>query len=933
MKKLHSLIIAAVFFAASLFSSANFHASRVKHYVFENGFQVFLLENSADALVHINFIVKAGFSSQTRQTNGFFKLYTRLFNSAAGNLDSAECSSDFSKYKITVTNSQLDETLNSLSSAAFNLHYSDEALNLFLNQLKDESSLNSSSAAGFINAAIDSRVFSSSPWQHDSGIYPPLFKKTTLKNARTILTGISQKYYTPQNSAIFISGNFNTEHILNQLKNTFGYYYSAYPAPSGKNFQAANSQRRFVLHHPDFSPDMTQIVIQYTTLNIEQSELLSAAINFPVSSLKKILLEKSQLNIPGDEYINASAAHKKNSSRIIIQSLLQIPEGKNKPSSCTQSLDFLQTVLQIPQITKQNELNFAKNMLFSEFDAAASEPEPFMDKLSEFWAIEQYYASDSDTTDSQYDSQTVYDFMNKKEAAARVEYSDLMKTFETETPFVFVLISDADFKKTKAEYKAAGFEEISKDNASWYTLQMFREIRNQLEPDNEPVSYSSKNSIDNDYFKHNFPQIKKHRLENGITLTEKPNKNSSDVTFLISIDGGELNTAKNHGFEEVMINLMAAMIQKEINSKLADGIIMTPPAVSTQTKLSSSSIIISCQKEDFTAVCNSAANAIIYGDIPPAAADRTVSARRYKKRLENGSAVHQLYSRAIAEIFPASPLTFINNTTVDILENTNYSSILQAFPEYLNAARYNLILTGDYEDTAVETIKKAFSLFSIQGEFKTEPVIMHFPKNKSISQTVIHTFLTDIPAEKAGPQPAVLIPTTEFLDPIVYAIKAPEAGTEDAAIFCAILNYLEFSLEKQLSENQKFANTTVQILLPEPQLNAGFVIFQNIKSKKEIDLLYKTTIQNTNKAFTSPAYKTGVFSEVKAEWTKRQMNLTSSNKGTAILMQRGIELNSADFYLTEYNQIQTAGPQKYIDLMSYFPELPEVRIYSKDSKQ
>ena len=54
---------------ARLFASP---VNQLQEYTLENGMQVFLLEDSTDAQVHIEYSCRAGFSSQTQSKNGFF---------------------------------------------------------------------------------------------------------------------------------------------------------------------------------------------------------------------------------------------------------------------------------------------------------------------------------------------------------------------------------------------------------------------------------------------------------------------------------------------------------------------------------------------------------------------------------------------------------------------------------------------------------------------------------------------------------------------------------------------------------------------------------------------------------------------------------------------------------------------------------------------
>ena len=67
------------------------------------------------------------------------------------------------------------------------------------------------------------------------------------------------------------------------------------------------------------------------------------------------------------------------------------------------------------------------------------------------------------------------------------------------------------------------------------------------------------------------------------------------------------------------------------------------------------------------------------------------------------------------------------------------------------------------------------------------------------------------------------------------------------------------------------------------------------------------------------------------------MTETGSDTGTALLMQKGLELTgstaNAAWYLEEYNWIQSSTAQDYLEVMEYFPPVPQARVYSSDSKK
>ena len=567
------------FFCILTFCSAPLFAApvnRVQEYTLENGMQVFLLEDSSDAQVHIEYSCRAGFSSQTQSTCGFFKLYTRLIGAANPNINftDIQCNADSSRYFVDISPAKLEDTLFNLSDAVFSNDFSDEILRNELAALKKEVSDNADTMSFYINAAIDSRVFSAAPWKHDSGIYPPLFKKTSERNARTIIKKIGEQWYTPKNSAVFISGNINSEKTLLMLRNSFGRYYSNFRKPVEKPGLPVNKQRKYVFHSNEISGDLTQLVIQYTVFDMETSDLMSLALGYEGSLFKQQVLSFEELNIPGDEYINISAAHKKDSSRLIIQTLLQAPE-KNKKAAATNSFKqtelFLNQLDLIPQIVRQEEFEYAKKQLEYSLNRSASVSKPLMENLSAFWAVQPYEIEQEEDSDN-YLSKTAELLMSRNRKLNEKNLSDAIYQLESEEPFIFVIINSKDYKANKKAYSSAGFEEINEKNASWYVQTMFREMKDEALPQNQLYTINQ-NAADNNYYQKNIDLMKNFQLSNGIQVATKENPLSEQTTLVISIDGGKYNSADDNGFEEVMVNLTANLIQKKLIQAQDEGLL------------------------------------------------------------------------------------------------------------------------------------------------------------------------------------------------------------------------------------------------------------------------------------------------------------------------------------------------------------------------
>ena len=223
---------------------------------------------------------------------------------------------------------------------------------------------------------------------------------------------------------------------------------------------------------------------------------------------------------------------------------------------------------------------------------------------------------------------------------------------DSESPFIFIIINSKDFKTNKKAFLQAGFEEINEKNASWYMQELAKETKNQYQIDDS--KYFSKNqqsTNDNNYFEQNYSQIQQTTLSNGIKVFSKKNQTEFSTVITLNINGGKLNTSQNNGFEEVMCSILSSLIQTELNRQTENGIILNSTKVTHQTDLSTSSIYIEFNKEDSFAVCNAIQKAIVFTEIPPAAADKAVFSRQYKKRLENGSAAKQMESSVIKSLY------------------------------------------------------------------------------------------------------------------------------------------------------------------------------------------------------------------------------------------------------------------------------------------
>ena len=949
MKKtviLHRLAALAVLFFGLTARLNALPLENIKEYTLENGLTVFILQDTSTPLIRLEYTARAGFSNQTKGSTGFFMLYTRIFERECSaldiKLDDAQCNADSSRYIMTTVPSRLKESLVNFSQTAFAMNYSDSVLGEELATLKKESAEEAGSSGGFINSAIDSRVFSAFPWKHDSGVYPALFNKTTNQKARNILSTIAERWYTPQNSALFISGNINQDTILTLVQETFGHYYSSTPVPLQRRAEPVNTKKKFVLHNQDFSADMTQIVIQYTSLNIEETELLATLLNNNGSSFKYELVSLPQLAIPGNEYVNAAAAHKKESSRLIIQSLLQKPQEKEyaKINSDEQIALFLKTVTDSLNKCSQEEFFYAQQNAIYNLSLINSSSSDFMENLSAYWGICNYDSFSETALDETEKSSVAANYFSRSQRLSAIQKDELISKLLAEDPFVFVIIHSSDFKKNKKAYLAAGYEEINSTNAAWYNQKVFanykdpeQENQSSLMPYNtadgeEEAAYTK------DFYSENVSAIKQDRLVNGIQLVSKYNENSSDISLMLSISGGKLSTADENGFEEALINILAGNLQKEINVKQVEGKVFGNPSVDYSCGIQTGTITLECAPYDFEACCKAISDSIIYGEILPAQADRAIANRQYKKRLENGTVSFQMIAAVMKELYPKTAYPKVFEAKKDVLTNTTYQKILENYPELLDAGRYSVIITGLVPQNCVEILNSTLGLLTARttgtAGISAQSKIKNGSTKKSVKVT--HTFLTDIPAEKAGPMPAKLIPTKEFLDPVIYVFPVPQAGTKEHTLTLAVFKYLETLVQKQLDQNSKLKQARAQVGEYYSGTDTINFMILNVANQKEADACFAAAVQELQNLMNSEKQSLTV-RNIKDSWIIDMMSQTLTNTGTARLLQKGFELTpdekKPDYYLQEYNYVETAQREDFLEIIQGIPVQAPLRFYAK----
>ena len=932
--------------AAFLISACVWSATRnsVRTFTFENGLTMFLLEDNSCATVTADVCVDAGFSRQTERTAGFFELYAAL---AGG-----EIGSDYVRVQKTVAPLESEEAFQFVSSLLKPISVSDAQLRRILEDAKRRVSSQAADVTGFLNAAIDAKVFPAAPWKSSSGTSPAFFSSYTVAEARAMLDAISKKYYVPSNTCLFLSGNISaqTAQVLaekyfgraaersvgmdEKIEKTLGEGQSELLEKeiaeriSSKSF---GTERRFVLYDGEFSSDMTQIVVQYTDFSMNEADVLSVILDQNYAPYKQEVLKESQLGIRGAEYINVASAQKRGSSRLIFQSLF---EG-SKLNPVEQADIFIKKIRDISFLTER-DISYAAEKIGADFEKTSDSSRSFMELLIQWHALKK----------NDFPDQSL--FARVPELAA-VDASFVQKRLSQSEPFVFLLVSSKNYLKYEKRFKDASFIPLTRKNGAWYTQTEYKEL---LKKNRVSAVYDINEISDEDiqlassrFVFEGRNAFSSFSLSNGIPVTVKSVPNAKTVTLALTISGGDMLFSKTPGLTSVLTDCLAVNVRNELDIVAMENALSGSYNVTAKTNATSSFLTVSCSAREMNQVLKMLAGVLIYSDISPALADGVTYDERTQWRIKTGSANFQLLCEAMRELYKGSEYLSLFKENEDKPVTMNFVDIAEAYPIILDASRYSIVVTGgvpsqDALKTALEENFGTLGTHSVTADGGIALDAPVFPEDGAAKKIQLkHLFLTDVPADKAGPMPAVLVPTTRFLDPVLYCFSSPDVSSKKTGLFNALL----FEIAGRMEEKIKDENTKVNAIESDVDYAFARLVTTNVLKTATVDNAYKAAVKELRAELSNLASeaddvakdkeKPRLLSEIESRWVMHALSETNTSEEIAALIQAGAARGNAQLYIDEYESVDRAGAGDYIKILDeWFPSFPVLRIYSLDSK-
>lgn len=936
MKKLRALAFFFILFAP-LFANEISLQTNFASYTLENGMSVFVLEDYTEATCRIQYTCRAGISSQTPDTAGFFTLYSRLFlqsgkaaykKNDAWLLENAEseCLADSTRYVLFTSPSLAKSALEQFSLCLRAPVFSDGELQKKLSALKNEVMSYSANTASFINASIDSRVFSEAPWKTESGIYPALFANTKIESARQTLLSIAENYYTPDMSALFISGPISRETVLSLVKKTFGSWNArSFRAAEKARSGQVQTQKKFVIVDRLFSKDITQVVAEYTSLPMLLCGAASPIFNAPASSFKKKLTSDKTLSLLSGEYANVSDVHTSAKSRLIFQAVFDTKNPFEKTDA------FLSAIKNADAAISPEEFTNAKKMLLQNYASALETSTSCMETLSSVWALDFF-------SEKQNADPLVQKLFRKKTALENFSLDSFQKTYaEKDEPFVFVILQSDVYEKNKQAFRHAGWEVITQKNGSWYTNELYAKIRDangiieKNENKNANENFSALQNI-----RKNLENFSSLSLSNGIPIFLKRNPFSNNTLVMLSFAGGKIFSEFGSDLFSFLLSALTENISREFQNDFG-----TFPNMHTDINLTSGTISLEVPKENFSKALETLSHSLVFSDLKPACADGIMYNERMQKRLYNASSENQLFEKAIRTLFQNENYRKAFDAKSDTLTNVTFNDIVFRYARLLDAKKMTVFVTGAFDENKTKTLlENSFGILKKQdtNETKMTVPLPQFPE-KNIARTPLRRlFFAENQKGKIPVQPPILVPTKNFFDPVQIFLSAPETLSLENAVFSALLCEVKNRFQKKLFDCDK--EMSLALKMPEPALPlACFTVF-HVSHANHVIEAYEKMISELRSELSQSETFPQLKKQIENAYLLERFLDAGTNYTAAVLMNESTdayklenpEKTNAYLHLSLYAAFENATADNFLSVLDKYFRIA-LRVYADETKE
>ncbi len=766
------LCILLLLVSCSVFAQEN-------RFILSNGMEVFISRHTSP-IVQVELCVRDGYYAEEKETAGFIDINRRLFwTNREGTLNTIQelgianttstLTSHASIFSSFFPASRSEEVFALLKELASTYIFDDKQLDAVLNEYRMEQKEFTDSVYGIIHSLVIEHLYPDAPWNQTQQMAYCYYQDVKREKMRSILTSIRQRYYQPDNMAIFITSPFSEEQVLDLVKKNFESWQGKSLKKTAAETVITGQQQKTVFISDGLPQGLEQFIVVFPLPSSEKKDsldtsasTLSFILNNENSALKQALMHNKKLGLERQDYADISFEWHFDQSRLIVQALLQktgmsLEEKSGILVSSLVDTSFSDEILRNSYLYKQSFYNGTMTI-----DNTVH---------IESWAMQK---------------QTALSFPSEKD----------VQDITAQEPYIFLLLNskeyDAEKKNlTKNKWNIV-FEKDLRQKITQRKLTQTKE--NQIEPFDSSINEVSL------LLQQHSGSIVEGTTKNGMRVSIDPGLSSGKTIIQLTIDGGIIFThAQKPLIEHAVIQYVENEMRYSLYDSRLEGLISDNFYIESNTGLHKSTISVTCSIKDSQAVLFSMGRALAYLEITPAQADELILELASTKKMARFDVNSQLYNAAIETIYAGTPYeSSIVEPFLDPL-SYNYTEIQKAVTQLYNSHRYSFAISTDAQTAASlnDAVETYFSFIKDLGSI-TSPSIEPMYPAMTRWKTLYRIFTTSLSAEEAGERPLKLIPTTNFQDPSHLYIRRPV--TDAAALFdvalIALAQYLEDESKK-----------------------------------------------------------------------------------------------------------------------------------------
>lgn len=297
-------------------------------YKLPNGLELFVAENNSAPLAYIEVAVRAGAVTQTPDNAGLFHLFEHmLFKGNEKYADQQEFTRETNRmgaidqngstgidrvnYYFTVPSNMVKRGLEFWSYAIRTPKLDETELENEKAVVLAEINADFTDPSHIRAAGIAKSLFPDSEYRLDPGGDPVVVKEATSND----LVAMQKRYYTPENSAIFVGGDVKHSDIFNYVTEIFGDWQNPTSKPQfiRPPSYTPESDVKLVLVTPEASDDMIQVGYylrgpdgETDAQDTYPADVMVALLDDPNGLFSKTFVSTSQLSIPESDYVSSS---------------------------------------------------------------------------------------------------------------------------------------------------------------------------------------------------------------------------------------------------------------------------------------------------------------------------------------------------------------------------------------------------------------------------------------------------------------------------------------------------------------------------------------------------------------------------------------------------------------------------------------------------